>query len=274
MEKAEAWGEYSDEAGGNFWRGLASQSRVLRALMIRQLMMRYGRGNIGFLWIVLEPMILCAGVIGLRWLIQAHEEHGIPLVSMLLSGYMPLTLWRHLTNGGLFLFRRNIGLFYHRDVSLFDALGATFALEFAGCTVAFIVNYSVLLEIGVVGPIGDYGLVASGWILMGIISASVATGIAVLSEYYEASERFIQPLQYLFVPLSGFFFMTDWLPSYAQSIVFYMPSVHCYEIIRDGFFGKSVVTHYAIWYPLAFSLVLLAITVPKINSVRDKLHAG
>jgi ABC-type polysaccharide/polyol phosphate export permease len=46
------------------WRGVKVQARVLRALMIRELMMRYGRGNIGFLWLVLEPMLLCAASSG------------------------------------------------------------------------------------------------------------------------------------------------------------------------------------------------------------------
>jgi capsular polysaccharide transport system permease protein len=70
----------------DYWRGLKVQARVLNALMIRELMMRYGRGNIGFLWLIVEPMLLCAGVVGLRWMIQGHQEHGVPLVALLLSG--------------------------------------------------------------------------------------------------------------------------------------------------------------------------------------------
>jgi hypothetical protein len=42
----------------DYWKGLKVQARVLNALMIRELMMRYGRGNIGFLWLIVEPMIL------------------------------------------------------------------------------------------------------------------------------------------------------------------------------------------------------------------------
>ena len=49
-----------------FLTGLRIQSRGVNALMIRELMMRYGRGNIGFLWLVLEPMILCAGGMAAR----------------------------------------------------------------------------------------------------------------------------------------------------------------------------------------------------------------
>jgi capsular polysaccharide transport system permease protein len=94
----------------NFFVGVGIQIRVVHALIIRELMTRYGRGNIGFLWLVLEPMILCAGVIGVRWALQSHHENGVPLVAMLLSGYMPLTLWRHITNRSIFILRRNMGM--------------------------------------------------------------------------------------------------------------------------------------------------------------------
>jgi capsular polysaccharide transport system permease protein len=258
----------------HFWRGLIVQRRVLHALMVRELMMRYGRGNIGFLWIVLEPMILCAGVIGLRWLIQGHQEHGLSLVAILLSGYMPLTLWRHLTNRGVFLLRRNIGLLYHRSVTLLDTVLMTMFLEFAGCTVAFLLNYFALLEIGAIGPINNYGLVASAWLSMGALGFSFGVLIAVLTEYYEAAERFIQPVQYLIVPLSGFFFMVDWLPREAQDLAWYMPIIHCFEMIRAGFFGASVITHYDVWYPLAWSLGVLAIAFPMIEKARSRIHYG
>ena len=44
------------------WQRLAMRVRVLEALAVRDMMMRYGRGNLGFLWVLLEPMILTVGV--------------------------------------------------------------------------------------------------------------------------------------------------------------------------------------------------------------------
>lgn len=248
--------------------------RVWRALMIRELMMRYGRGNIGFLWLILEPMILCAGIIGLRWLVQAHQENGVPLVAFLLSGYMPLTLWRHLTNKSVFILRRNMGILYHRHLTLLDAFLMTMILEFAGCTLAFMVNYFALLVLGALDPIRDYGIAVEGWCLMGFLALGVGSAIAVLTEQYEAAERFIQPMQYLVLPLSGFLFMVEWLPDRARDLAFYMPMIHCFEITREGFFGEEVPTHYTVAYPLLFSMVLLAIFLPRFEKVRDEIHYG
>lgn len=256
---------------GDFGRGLAVQRRALHALMIRELMMRYGRGNIGFLWLIVEPMILCAGVIGLRWAIQGHEEHGVSLPSFLLSGYMPLTLWRHLTGRTTFLARRSIGMLYHRSITLVDTFMMTMALEFMGCTVAFFVNYVALVLMKAIDPFVDYGLVCGGWLAMGFLSLGVGTMITVLTEYYEAAEQFIQPMQYLILPLCGFFFMVDWLPTGAQKLAWYMPTVHCFEMVRAGVFGDAVVAHYDVWYPIAVGGVLLAIYFPMIEKTRDRI---
>src|SRR5271166_1537498 len=229
--------------------------------MIRELMMRYGRGNIGFLWLIVEPMILCGGVIGLRWMIQEHQEHGVPLVALLLSGYMPLTLWRHLTNRGIFLLRRNMGMLYHTNITMLDTFLMSMCLEFAGCTFAFMVNYGALVLVGAVDPIENYGLVIGGWCLMGILARSLPTiNQDILIPWIEgksnaefivvSSERFIQPLQYLILPISGFFFMVGWLPDSIQQWAWYMPVIHCFELTRDGFFGDAVPTHYTVAYPL------------------------
>ena len=259
---------------GGFLRGMAKQIRVIRALMIRHMMVHYGRNNIGFLWLILHPMILCAGVIALRWFLQAHEEHGLSLVPFLLSGYMPLTLWRHLSSSSSFLIRRSTGLLYHNDVTVLDLFLTTMILEFIGCTLAFAVNYTALLFMGLVDPIADVGLLAGGWCLMAAIGIGAGAAISVLTEQHEWFEHFLQPIQYLMLPICGFFFMVDWLPDDTQKLAWWMPTVHCYEMVRAGVFGETVQTHYTIAYPLAFALILLFIYVPRFEKVRDHVHFG
>lgn len=257
-----------------FLAGLRNQSRGLHALMIRELMMRYGRGNIGFLWLVLEPMILCAGVISVRWVIQTHEERGVPLVTLVLSGYMPLTLWRHLTNKSIHILKSNMGLLYHRAISVLDIFMMFMALEFIGCTFAYIVNYFALLVIGVIDPIKDYGYVIEGWCLMGILAVGFGALIAVLTEQYEPADRFIAPIQYLLLPVSGFLYMADWLPESVRKIALWIPLLHCFEIGRHGFLGGTIPTHGVAVYPLVIGLAFLGIYLPKFEKVRDVIPFG
>jgi capsular polysaccharide transport system permease protein len=261
-------------ATGDFSRGLKSQARCIRALIIRDMMMRYGRGNIGFLWVVLEPMILTVGVMAVWSMVKPPFEHGVQIVAIVLTGYMPLTLWRHFTNAAVFIFRRNVGLLYHRNISLLDTFFSRMFLEFVGTTAALTTVSALLFAADIIAPPHDIGLVVAAWSLQGLYSLGTALIIAALTEYSEVAERFIQPFQYLMLPLSGTFFMVEWLPNFAQDIIWYNPSIHIYEMFRNGFFGEGVTTHYAAWYPLAWSLFLVAIGFFGVDAVRDRIHFG
>lgn len=255
-------------------RGLAVQRRVLVALSVRQLMTKYGRNNIGFLWIVLEPMILCAGVLVVRSIISAGEENGVSLIGMLWTGYIPLTLWRHISNAGVNMLRQCANLLYHRDISLLDCFGSNLTIEIGGCTIAGALVYWVIYSLGCIEPIYDIGLLLAGWLELAFVSASVMVLFAVMTAIWEWSDRFIQPFQYLLLPLCGFFYMVEWLPSYAQKMAVWMPTVNTYEMIRAGLWGPTVTTHYMWWYPILFGLVLFAIALPLVDSARNKIHFG
>ena len=57
----------------------------LHALIIRDMMTRFGRNNLGFIWTILEPMILCTGVMTIWSLIHDSVIRGIPIISFVLT---------------------------------------------------------------------------------------------------------------------------------------------------------------------------------------------
>ena len=71
----------------------AARVSVISALIVRDLMSRFGRNSLGFVWTVMEPMILTAGVMLVWTAIRPPIYHGIPIIGFVLTGYMPLTLW-------------------------------------------------------------------------------------------------------------------------------------------------------------------------------------
>jgi capsular polysaccharide transport system permease protein len=237
-------------------RGLQIQARSVKALVIRDMMLRYGRNNIGFLWVVVEPMILTAGVLLMFSIIKSQYEHGTHVLSMVLTGYMPLTLWRHTSNPGVALLQRSSGVLYHRNITVLDVFLARMILEGIGTTAALTLVYSLLWVAGIVAPIAKPSHVIAAWALLWWLGSSVALIIAALSEGSEVAERFVQPFQYLTVPLSGIFFMIDWLPERAQRIIAYNPIANCIEFFRDGFFGDTVQTFYDPGYIILVTLFL------------------
>jgi capsular polysaccharide transport system permease protein len=262
-------GDYT--SASQTWLGLRRQMRSIHALMVRDMMMRYGRDHLGFVWVILEPMILTAGVLVIWSLIKPTYEHGVRVVALVLTGYMPLTLWRHLTNPAVMLFRRSVSMLYHRPITLFDIVFAKSLLEFAGTSCALIFVYFTLLVSGQIEPIKDMGVTVAAWLLMALFAFGVGTIFSVVTEYNEVSERFVQPFQYLLVPISGTFFLVDWLPHYAQELILLNPLVHCFEMFRAGFFGESLTTHYSSWYLGSWAFGLTVIGLSGVQLVRSRL---
>lgn len=231
-------------------------------------MLRYGRDNIGFVWVVLEPMILTAGVM-LFWAITAGSTKlGVKVVEFVLTGYMPLTLWRHLSNSMVMLFRRSAPLLYHRQISVFDLVFAKVGLEFIGTSIAFLVVWGTLNVVGAVADIARLDILIIGWLMMAWLGTAGGLILAALTERSETSERFIQPFQYLSIPISGAFTLVDWLPTWGQKAILYNPMVHCYEVFRAGYFGPSVVTHYSYSYFVMWAFALTFVGIVAVHKTR------
>lgn len=265
---------HSEPKDGSIAEGLAVQLRIIHALLLRDMMRRYGRANLGFLWIMLEPMLLTVGVMVIWGVIKSRYDHGIEVVALVFTGYMPLTLFRHMTSQGVGIFRGSMALLYHRHITYIDVLLARAALEFAGLSATFVTTYAVLVMANILKPIHDPGLLVLAWVFHALLSFGVMCIFAVATEYSEVTERLIPPFQYLLIPLSGCFFMVDWLPTAAQKAAWYNPTVHCYEMFRAGFFGDNITSYYTIWYPLLWSVILIAIGLGLIERVRDRIHTG
>ncbi len=62
-------------------KGWGIQTRVIKALMIRELSTRFGRENIGFLWMMVEPLLFPALVAIIWRLLKGPEEHGISVIA-------------------------------------------------------------------------------------------------------------------------------------------------------------------------------------------------
>lgn len=254
------------------FKGTRANIRVLKSFLVRDLIAQFGRHNIGFLWAILEPMILCAGVATIWHMAKPPFYHGVPIVAFVVTGYMPLTLFRHMTGPSARLFRRNVGLLVHRQLGLLDIFFSRMVLEFAGSTMAFALIYLTLYSAGGAEFIYDYRLVVWGWLLMAWLCLGIAACIAAATELSESVGHFIQPIQYLSIPLSPTFYMVQWLPSSAQDILYWNPLTHPYEMIRAGFFGPSVHAMYDPIVTVVAGLILLAIGIPGITAVRERLH--
>lgn len=237
-------------------REFKKQVQILSALMLRELVTRYGREGLGALWLVLEPLVFCFGVMGLWSLIKPEYEHGVRLAPFIMTGYMSILLFRHMTSQSAGALQANLGLLHHHIVRPLHIYLARALLELAGCAMAFIVVYVVLLAVNSVEPPHDYVKIYSGFLLMGWLSMGFAISMASLAIRFEVIERIMPVSMYLLIPFSGAFFMVDWIPPEYRELYLLNPIPHTIEMIRDGAFGEFVTTHYDPSYPFYFGACL------------------
>lgn len=238
------------------WRPLNVQGRVIGALLMREVITRYGRHNIGFLWFMLEPVIFCSGVV-ILWHLFRHSLR-VEITPFIVTGYSALLLWRNCSARGLKSMEPNRSLLHHRVVTVPDIFIARMTLEVAGVTTAFVLLFVTMLAFDLIDLPKDLSLLTAGWILMAWFSAALGTILGCLSEYSEIVDRIWHPFSYLTLTVSGTFFLVDWLPTNLQKLVLWVPMVNPIEMMRAGYWGDSPHFHYRFWY---ISLVCLSMTL-------------
>lgn len=182
---------------------LSNKARIIDALLLRELMARFGHNNVGFLWQIIEPLMLMVGVMVAWSLIYGERNHGVMVLPLVLTGYSVLTLWRHMTGRLPNTFRDASGLLFHRDVKPADILVARGILESISTLVAFFIALLPLQLIGIMEPVHDYLVLLGAWSLMCLFSFGSALIITALAHFSEAFERFVQPVMYIILPLTG-----------------------------------------------------------------------
>jgi capsular polysaccharide transport system permease protein len=246
--------------------------RIIWALLLRELATRYGRENLGFLWVLGEPLLFC-GSVSIMWsIIKPEYEHGIRIVPFVVTGYMPILLVRHMLSHGMYAVRVNAPLLYHRQVSVLHLFFARCLLELIGVTFAFLVICFGLAPFGLIEPPKDLHLVYVGWFLLAWISFGLAMIFGAIFELFEPIERFVSIITYLLVPLSGTFYMADWIPPHYRGYVLLLPFLNTVEMVRAGFFGEFVPTHYDIAYTVCWAVGLTTLGLALTTFVRRRVH--
>lgn len=240
---------------------LAVQGRVLHALLIREMLTRYGRNNIGFLWLFVEPMLFTIAVTIVWTATRTVHGSDLPIVAFALTGYSSLLMWRHMPSRCIRAINSNKSLLFHKLVRTMDVYAARLLLEFSGTSASFVLLGIAFWAFDWLLPPEDALQVLIGWLLLGWFGAGLALILGALSERSDLVERIWPPMSYFLFPFSGAAFLADSLPERMREILLYLPMLNCTEIIREGFFGSVIKAHYDVPYVVIFNLILTFIGI-------------
>jgi capsular polysaccharide transport system permease protein len=248
------------------------QLRVIRALLMREILTRYGRDNIGFLWLFVEPMIFILGMTALFASRGGMFISGVPIIPFLVTGYSSVLMWRNAASRCSKAILPNLSLLYHRNVTILDLFLARILLEIAGASMALIAISVLLIGSDFMALPVDILSMVVGWFLLAFFATGLGLIIGSLTELFDGFDRIWQIMTFVSFPLSGAFFMVDWLPKSAQEMALWIPMIHGVEMMREGYYGPMVKAHYSISYLVIVNFTMLFVGL--ILVYKTKGHVG
>lgn len=258
---------------GSFFAALRVQMRVLGALILRELHTRYGRENVGYLWMFLEPMML-ASVIGLMHYETGHTAYGgdIKPLPFGVIGYTTFILFRGIVNRSDGAVEANAPLLYHRSVTVLDIVFARAFLEFASVFATFAIIMTLMVCVGLAEPPARPLSLMLGWALMWWFCIGHSLLITAFTYERRTLGRLVHPYSYFMTGLSGAFYQMKWLPPGIRNWAEWLPTTTIFETVRYGWFSSSNDDYSFYGYCAAFCLVTTWIGMIGIARLRGRIH--
>lgn len=263
--------EAAKPPGFPWGRALSVQGRVIGAVLMRELHTRYGRENIGYLWLIAEPLML-GSIIALLHSGQTAHVGEINPVAMTVTGYTIFIMFRGIVSRAEGTLHGNLPLLYHRMVTVFDIAFARALLEAAGTFLAFTILLSLIIAIGYADfPVRPLMLLVG---IAYIFFFSFGISLIIVGGAHDNSllERLVHPFTYFMIPLSGAFYQVSWIPEPYRHYLLYNPFPQMFEIVRYGQFESATLEYVDFTYITAGTLILNLLGLLAIRAVRNRIH--
>lgn len=252
----------SEVLTSSFGKALVCQVRVVGALILREMRVRFGRSQLGYLWAVAEPLAYVAAFSAMFHFMDRHPPFGNSMALFFAAGVLPFHLFRNLGNQLTGAFTANQALLTYPIVQPIDTIIARTILEVATSLFIMLVVLSAFIVAGnapmpasimrLLEATALLSLLGLGYGLMGAVI------ITRLNAWQNISRLIMAPMLFL----SGVFYSLDMLPPNVRAIVAWNPVIHGVEMFRDGYYtnyrADAVDPFYLLLWGLSLSFIALA----------------
>jgi capsular polysaccharide transport system permease protein len=238
--------------------------RIVGALMLREIKTRFGDNHLGFVWLFIEPLLFIVPVV-LFLSAGRPSSHGLPFVEFMMTGYAPFIMWRNCASRSQAAISGNSGLLYHRMITPARIVLARCLLEIAASFITLGLIYTVFIYIGWVRLPAIFSYFLFGLAYMALVSWACAVFLCALGETSKVIGKMLSTFNYLMLAVGGVFFMVEWMPLWLQKYLVWVPTVQAFELIRFGYFGDALRTH---WDPFNMLVCFLVPAVLGLHILR------
>ena len=223
-----------------FGCALRVQLRVVGALIMREMQTRYGRNGLGYLWALLEPLVLLV-LFYLGFTLLGRAQHaGMDLVPFLAAGIVTFISIRSTVGRLSSAIESNRGLLVYPHVTPLDTMIGRAILE----TATFIVVFSVIIGSAWLAnlsplPSDAFGVITalSAAMCLAFSWGMVQWGLGVI---WPTFDKVISALWRVLLWTSCVFYTLDDVPLQFQYYLEFNPIANVIELLRSAFFNGYI----------------------------------
>lgn len=248
---------------------LASQILVIRALFQREITTRFGQYRLGFIWMLMEPLlsVLVIGVV--LGPVMGSSMTEMPFAFFVLNGKLLLNLFTGPIDSGMQALKSNKGLLIYPNVRPLDPFLARYFYELITTLFAFVVFTLVAMLLGVQISLSHFHTLAGCYLITWLMGCGIGLIIAVASAHYNELEKVVDVITAPLIFISAVMFSISHIPPLYQKYLLWNPLVHPIEQARKALFPFYHAGDTGLYYPFVVAIVTLSLGLVLFHANRD-----
>lgn len=247
----------------------SSQVLVIRALFNREIATRFGQYRLGFVWMLLEPLLSVLVIGVLLGSLSGQSVPNIPFAFFILNGKLLLNLFTGPIDTSMSALKANKGLLIYPNVRPLDPFLARYFYELLTTLFSFIVFNIVGIWLGIEISLGQLPMLAGCYLLTWLMGCGIGLMCAVAAAHYKELEKVIDVILAPLIFVSAVMFPIAALPESLQRILLWNPLIHPIEQARKALFPFYHAGDTALYYPFTVSVITLSVGLVLFHSNRD-----
>ena len=234
-------------------------TRVVFALIMREMSTTYGRSAGGYIWAILEPV----GAIALLTFVFSFAFRspalGISFPLFYATGYLPFMFYTGAATNISMSIRFNKQLLFYPRVTYIDSIFARFLLSFLTHVLVFYIMIFGIFVLTETRSTLQFQYIFSAFSMAAALAFGVGVVNCFLFEVFPSWQRLWSVLNRPMFILSSIFFTIESVPEPFRTFLLYNPLVHIVSEIRRGFYPYYGGVHVSYTYVYVVSIVLTGI---------------
>ena len=235
-----------------------SQILVIKALLKRELVTRFGKYKLGAIWILLEPLLTVIFLGAILGPFLGRTRGAMPYAFFLLCGFIQLKLCTNCISSSLNAISANQGLLVYKKVQAIDPFIARYIYQILTHTFAFITFCAIAYWVGIEISLDHLLDVIACLMITWIIGSGLGLHLGIMAKKYTELEKVVAYMLRPLLWISCVLHSLNKVPTEYAKYLLYNPLVHTIEHMRMALFPGYLVEGVNLYYPTACALCVSA----------------